>query len=266
MYATHIAGHVGEYKTLYRIKNKFFWPRLRSDVADWIKQCSLYSHLPLLRCSQELIFSWPVGSPFAILHVDLWMLDHHSDPNGDMTLMNAMCDMSQFVVVVPVPDESSATLVSYFMQHVLMKFGLCHLVVLDDRSPFKGAFIAMCDALNLNHDVLAKLNHKGLTVEHSHRFLNKSVTIATEDRGTNDIFVSAGIAAGYAWNSAPIDSTDIPRSIPAISRELHFPLDINLSALPKFVNNSGQPALDYLKLTNSSRHFSSLILKILIED
>ena len=147
-----------------------------------------------------------------------------------------------------------------------MKFGLCHLVVLDDGSPSKVAFIAMCDTLNLNYDVLAKRNHKGLTVEHFHRFLNNSITIAAEDRGTNDAFVPVDIAAGYAWNSAPIDDTNILRSIPAIGRELHFPIDINLSVLPKLAHNSGQAALDYLKLTNSFRHFFSSILKILIED
>ena len=156
-----------------------------------------------------------------------------------------MCDMSQFVIVVPVPNESYATLSSFFMQHVLVKFGLCHLVVLDDGSPFKGAFIAMCNALSLNYDVLMKRNHKGLTIEHFHRFLNKSVTIAAKYRGTNNIFVPAGIAAGYAWNSAPIDGTDILRSIPTIGLELHFPLDFNLNALPKLAHNSGQAALDF---------------------
>ena len=124
----------------------------------------------------------------------------------------------------------------------------------------------MCDALNLNYDVIAKLNHKGLTVEHFHPFLNKSITISAEDRGTNDIFVPTGIAAGYAWNSVPINGTDILHSIPAIGREIHFPVGVNLSALPKLAHNSGQAALDYLKLTDSSRHFSSSILKILIED
>ena len=79
-------------------------------------------------------------------------------------------------------------------------------------------------------------------------------------------FVAVGIAAGYAWNSATIDGTNILRSIPAIGRELHFPIDINLSALPKLAHNSGQAALDFFKLTDSSRHFSSSILKILIED
>ena len=98
----------------------------------------------------------------------------------------------------------------------------------------------MCDTLNLNYDVLAKCNHKGLIVDHFHRFLDKSLTMAAEDRGTNAIFVPTGIDTGYAWNSAPIDGTDILRSISAVGHELHFPIDINISALPKLAHNSGQ--------------------------
>ena len=191
---------------------------------------------------------------------------YHTDPNGYIALMNTICDMSQCLVVVLVPNESSVTLSSFFMQHVFMKIGICHLVVLDDGIPCKGSFITMCNALSLNYDVLTKRNHKGLSVEHFHRFLNKSVTIAVEDRGTNDIFVPACIAAGYAWNSALIDGTDILRSIPAIGREPHFPIDINFSALPKLAHNSSQSALDFIKLTDSSHHFFSSILKLLIED
>ena len=140
--------------------------------------------------------------------------------------MNDMCDMSQFVVVVPVTNESSATLAENFFQHVRMKFGFCHLVVIDDGTPFKGAFVAICTALDLNYEILAKRSHKGLTVEHFHRFLNKAVTIAVEDRQSNDVFFPAGITAGYAWNSAPIDSTNILRSTVAIGREFLFPIDI----------------------------------------
>ena len=92
--------------------------------------------------------------------------------------MNILYDMSQFVVVVPISNECIATLASYFMQHVSMKFGLCQLVVLDDGNPFKGFFITMCKSLNLNHIVLTKRNLKGLTVEYLYSFLNKSVTIA----------------------------------------------------------------------------------------
>ena len=176
-----------------------------------------------------------------------------------------MCDIIQFVVVVPVLDESSATLASHFMQHVLMKFGLCHLVMLDDGTLLKEDFIAMCQALNLNYNILAKRNDKGLSVEYFHRFLSQSVTIAAEERSTNNIFFPAGIATRYAQNSAPIDGTDILRSILAIGRDLHFPLDIDLDAVPKLTQNSAHTALEYFKLTNFSRNYSSSILKILIE-
>ena len=56
----------------------------------------------------------------------------------------------------------------------------------------------MCETLNLNHDVLAKRNYKGLIVEYFHRFLNKNVTVTAEERDTNDIFIPTGIATGYA--------------------------------------------------------------------
>ena len=88
----------------------------------------------------------------------------------------------------------------------------------------------MCKSFNINYDILTERNHKGLRVEKFYRFINKAITIAVEDRETNDIFVGAGVAAGYAWNSSPINGTDILRSVPAIGRELRFPLDIDLNA------------------------------------
>ena len=92
------------------------------------------------------------------------------------------------------------------------------------------------------------------------------MNIAAEERGTTNIFVPAGIAVGCTWNSVPIDGTDILRSIPAIGRELKFPLDINLNAMSKLVQNNANAALDYFKLTDSACNLSSSILKFLIED
>ena len=109
------------------------------------------------------------------------------------------------------------------MQYIFLKFGLCHIVVLYDGTPFKVAFITMFEALNLNRDILAKLNHKGLTVEYFHHFFNKSITIATEERSINDIFVPVGVAASYTLNSTLIDGTNILRSIQVIVGNFTFP-------------------------------------------
>lgn len=64
--------------------------------------------------------------------------------------MNVMCDRILFVVVVLVSNESSTIFDNYLMHHVLIRFGLYHLVVLDDDNPFKGSFNTMCQVLLLN--------------------------------------------------------------------------------------------------------------------
>ena len=124
----------------------------------------------------------------------------------------------------------------------------------------------MCKAFNLNYDILTKHNNKGISIEHFHHFLNKSVTIATEESVTTNILAPAGITVGYTWNSAPIDGMDILRSILAIGSELKFPLEITLNEMPKMVQNNDNTALYYLKLTDSSCNLSFTILKLLIED
>ena len=48
LHASPSAGHMGEYKTFYRIKLRFFWLKLRSDIHRWIKEC--------LHC--QLVFRW----------------------------------------------------------------------------------------------------------------------------------------------------------------------------------------------------------------
>ena len=89
------------------------------------------------------MFSWPVSSPFATLHADLWMAGYFTNSSGNVDLMNVICDMTQFVIVVPVLNETASTLTEYFMQHILLKFGICHLVILNDDSPFKSGVSAM---------------------------------------------------------------------------------------------------------------------------
>ena len=180
--------------------------------------------------------------------------------------MNCVCDLTQFVVVVPVPGMITSIIAKYFMQEVLLKFGICHLVVMDDGTPFKGAFVLTCDALHLKYACVAMRNHKAVLVEKFHRFLNKAVTIAVEDRKTLGCFTEVGIVAGYAWNSAPIDGTDIIRSIPAIGRELRFHIDISSVTLPQLTTNQVDSIVNYIRLTDSSKHLVTDILKLSIED
>lgn len=102
-HATPAAGHMGRYKTLYRLRIRFFWPSMRTFIEDAMRSCAhCIAANSRKRPASELQFSWPVDSPFCIVHVDLWVPGRFEDYQGHSYLMNAMDDMTGFVVSVPV--------------------------------------------------------------------------------------------------------------------------------------------------------------------
>ena len=133
-----------------------------------------------------------------------------------------MCDIIQCVVDLPISGYTSAIINQCFMQDVFMNFGLYHLVLIDEGTLFKSIFTAMCDCVTINYQVVATYNHKGVSIERFHRFLNKVGTIAFNDRDTVSMFVKVVITVVYTWSSAPIDSISIIRSILAIGRDYVF--------------------------------------------
>ena len=130
-HASPTAGHMGELKTLHRIRTRFFWPRARQDIHAWCRQCAhCIATKTSIRKHSELSFSWPISSPFFILHVDLWKPGQTVERfSGNNYLLAAMCDLSGFVVTHSVRDITAANLAKIFMQEILLKVGLCGLVV-----------------------------------------------------------------------------------------------------------------------------------------
>ena len=139
-------------------------------------------------------------------------------------------------------------------------------MVVDADSNFLGIFEDMCNRLGFIFWPLSRGNHKALGVEKYYRFLNKIQTTVDQDRGTNHSFKENSKTSQYAWNSAPIDDTDIPRCLAAVGRHFKFPMDVTLSADPS-MNDDNQSALfNYLRDVSDDSQFFTAVLQILIEE
>ena len=261
-------GHMGVYKTLYRLRARFYWPRMREEVKEWVRSCAHCVAYNVWRDRRsELYFSWPVTTPFWIMHLDLWAPGEITNDKGEKGyLLNALCDLTQFVVSIVTFDVSSNNLGKLFMEHVFLSFGCCAVVVVDDGSNFKGEFAEMCKILKLTLWTLSRGNHKGNGAERYHRFLNKTQAIVGNDRGTHSTFVQNAKTSQYAWNSAPIDGTDVTRSMAALGREFRFPLDIEMLPKPP-MNDSNQSQLQaYLRDVAHEGNFATAVVQILVEE
>ena len=75
--------------------------------------------------------------------------------------------------------------------------------------------------------VLSGENHDGMIVERINRFLNSSLTIFCNERGTNKVALEGISMDLYAWNSTPVVGTDILCSLLVMGRKVQFPIDFS---------------------------------------
>ena len=69
-------------------------------------------------------------------------------------------------------------------EYVLLKFGLCELMIIDDGLNFKGILTSVCECLKIPVNLLAKRNATNLFSERFHRVLDRTTIIISEDRGS----------------------------------------------------------------------------------
>ena len=204
--------------------------------------------------------------PFWIIHVDLWLPGLTENSNGNkLYLMNCMCDLTQFFISSVTASIDAGTLAEIFMADVVLSFGMYFVVVIDYGSTFKSVFISMCKSLSIHYWCLSRGNHRGNSVKHYHRFLNQTEAIAGNDRGTHLVIIQNAKISQYAWNSAPIDGTDIPRSTAAIGRGFLFPLDVDLVPTPT-LNDHNSKLFSYLRNVSIDANFAVSVLHIIIGD
>ena len=270
LHSNPASGHLMAFKTLHRIRLRFYWHKMRSDIESWIKSCPdcILSNSSVRRNS-ELVYSWPISSPFAIIHVDVWQPGNITAYDGSKYVLGAMCDLTGFAIVTEFNTLDSVTLASAFMKHVLLRVGFCLLVAPDAGSTFKRHFEAMCKSLKLPCKPGLRHNHQSVSVERLFRFFNKAVTIAAAERlGDTKITVETIHVATYAWNASAIDGTDIVRSVPAVGRPFRFPIDCDLSTIPPFLSADTRVdnLFEFLRLGHTQSKFATEILRYLTEE
>ena len=65
---------------------------------------------------------------------------------------------------------------------------------------------------------VARGDHKAITNESFHMYFNKVQNINSSDKGSLHQWLKGVLLALYAWNSGPVDRTEITLSVVAIGR------------------------------------------------
>lgn len=257
-HASGVDGHLGINKTILLLQTEFLWPNMRKTIIKWVRACpTCIATKNLVNVLQQLIQSWPLLTPFPVIFTDLWSPGDVVSSTGATKLLNCMCDITSFVVSVAITYTNAAELAQAFMENVLLKFGLCLAVVVDNGSIFMGVFTQTMKSLNIHLHRVSKRNYNAVGVERYYRFLNHNVIIVADARETPRCFVEAGLIAAFAWNVMLVDGTDILHSVPAIGCLLNFPIDIAIEQLPlPIISDAAKATVSYMRHISKDARFA----------
>jgi hypothetical protein len=262
-HANPIGGHFNHVRTYRNIRLRYFWPEMYKYCKDMCSKCPACALANRTHSrARELVYGFPITAPMMVLHADGYQAGAAVTFDGDSMFLICACGMTSFAILEPVKSKDAKGFAAALMR-VLLRFGLCHTLVLDKASAFFGVFREVVELLQLNHHVLSGENHDGMLVERINRYLNKGLKVMTNERDSVRVATEALLLLIYAWNSAPIPGTDLPRSLVVCGRVFQFPIDISAA---KHLDLTSSPAAvesyakDQAMLLSASRDIARVLL------
>lgn len=132
-------GHLGVYKTYYRIKQLYYWPRMKSDIAKYIRSCrTCLANKREQHAPARLMSSHPkVTQPWQMWSTDI-VVPLPRSSSGYMFIL-VVCDyLSKFPLFFPLRKATAKAVTKIIEEHVLLFFGAPQYVLCDNGVQFRG--------------------------------------------------------------------------------------------------------------------------------
>jgi hypothetical protein len=103
-----IGGHLNAYRTLHRIRLRYYWPRMYSYIKRMCNAClGCALANPTKSKSSKLVYNFPIKLPFLVLFTDAYSAGKHSSFGGSKVYLVACCGMTGFASMEPIQHANS---------------------------------------------------------------------------------------------------------------------------------------------------------------
>lgn len=128
-----IAAHLGMFKTLKRVQELYYWPRMRKDVQRYVRSCEVCkAQKPLNLAPPGLMGkSRKVSYPWQMIALDLiGPLPRSSKGNRFLLVVSDW--FTKFCLLKPLRQATSSSITTYLRENVFYIFGAPQVIVCDN--------------------------------------------------------------------------------------------------------------------------------------
>lgn len=172
-----IGAHLGVQKTLKKIQERYFWPRMREFVIRYVKSCELCqtNKHPNKVTKVPMGAQKIVNSPWDTIAIDF--LGHFPLTKLRNRFILVVVDVfSKFCLLKPVPNADSKSTIKFLENDVFLLFGVPKKIIADNGSAFiSKEFKKFCDQYQVSIDYNAAYHPQHNPAERINRVVLSSI-------------------------------------------------------------------------------------------
>lgn len=148
-----MGGHKGIVKTYLRIREKFYWPGMKSDIEMHIKKCHTcqLQKLTRIKVKQPMQITDTPLEPFDKISIDV-VGPLPKTPSGNLNILTIQDNFSKLCVAVPMADQRAVTVADAIANHFIAIYGCPKVILTDKGTNFCSKLIShMAKIFKINH-------------------------------------------------------------------------------------------------------------------
>lgn len=226
LHAGVTSGHLGEKKTLKRLRQRFYWVGMRNDVSEWCRACDVCSAKKgPTRRNRAPLQLYSVGAPMERVAVDI-AGPLPMTPRGNRFVCVVMDYFTKWPEAYALPNHEAETVASVLVNECFTRFGVPSELHSDQGREFESrVFRECCDLLGVRKTRTTPLHPQsdGMVERFNRTLAQQLAKYCGANQEDWDVKLPAML---MAYRSAVHEATDYTPARLMFGRELRLPVDL----------------------------------------
>jgi hypothetical protein len=229
-----LGGHLGVNKTIKKIQNQFRWRNMKSDVKDYVKNCTSCQKNKLTNrhVKQPLAITSTSSRPFEKIFLDI-VGPLTTTLSGNTYILTMQDDLTKYSLGIPILDHQANTVAEAFVVHFVCVHGIPETILTDQGTVFLNrTFSEVCRLLKINKVNTSPFHPQtNGSLERSHRTLAEYLRHYVDKNLSNWDHLLPYV---IVYNSTEHTSTNFQPYALVYGRTLEIPIKLKSEPEPRY--------------------------------
>ena len=225
-HAGSMGGHLGEAKTLNRVKQKFFWPGYANSVREWCRTCcNCAARKSPTQKQRGALQNVRTGYPLEMVAADI-MGPLPTSKQGNRYILVVSDYFTRWVEAYAIPNQEAITVAQKLIDNMFCRFSLPKQLHSDMGTQFESKVVKeMCRLLHIRktHTTPYHPQGDGLVERLNRTIQNMLATVVDSQSSEWENYLPK---VCFAYNTSEHTSTGFTPFFLMFGREASMPLDI----------------------------------------